>query len=380
MATNTPNLNLVKPDLTDNVDIDDLNGNMDIIDGLGIEDLASSNITSPVEGDSLVYDGSDWVNAPKSGNAIINGDFGVWQRGTSFSTAGFEYTADRWIRLSGGDTVSRQSFTSADIEAVGYGDAEYFLRFAKTGGDTFSRMAQRIEDVRTFAGQQVTISFWAKGTNPSSGTGIRVWFGQDFGSGGSGIDETFAPILTLTGSWQRFTFTVSLPSIPGKTIGANNFLAVNIGAYNNSATYTLDLWGVQLEAGPVATPFKLAGGGSKAAELALCQRYYYRLNPAVNSILGSGYNLQTSVAQHVIPFPTTMRTIPTALEQSGSAGDYSVQYANTIGNLVVVPSFVPGTSSSGTVAANTNSVLTQGQGSLLRANGVNAFLAWSAEL
>jgi hypothetical protein len=32
MATNTPNFNLLKPDLTDNVDIDDLNGNMDIID------------------------------------------------------------------------------------------------------------------------------------------------------------------------------------------------------------------------------------------------------------------------------------------------------------------------------------------------------------
>ena len=32
MATNTPNYNLVKPDLTDIVDIADINGNMDIID------------------------------------------------------------------------------------------------------------------------------------------------------------------------------------------------------------------------------------------------------------------------------------------------------------------------------------------------------------
>ena len=32
MATNTPNFNLIKPDLTDNVDIDDINSNMDIID------------------------------------------------------------------------------------------------------------------------------------------------------------------------------------------------------------------------------------------------------------------------------------------------------------------------------------------------------------
>jgi hypothetical protein len=44
MATNTPNFNLVKPDLTDIVDIGDINGNMDIIDsalasGSGIDSV-----------------------------------------------------------------------------------------------------------------------------------------------------------------------------------------------------------------------------------------------------------------------------------------------------------------------------------------------------
>jgi hypothetical protein len=33
MATNTTNFNLIKPDLTDNVDIGDINTNMDTIDG-----------------------------------------------------------------------------------------------------------------------------------------------------------------------------------------------------------------------------------------------------------------------------------------------------------------------------------------------------------
>lgn len=32
MATLTPNYSLIKPDLSDNVDVDDLNDNMDIID------------------------------------------------------------------------------------------------------------------------------------------------------------------------------------------------------------------------------------------------------------------------------------------------------------------------------------------------------------
>jgi len=69
MATNTPNFNLVKPDLTDPVDIVQLNGNTDIIDTeLGSLSAAMppnfSNvaITTPVAGQKLIYDGTNWVN------------------------------------------------------------------------------------------------------------------------------------------------------------------------------------------------------------------------------------------------------------------------------------------------------------------------------
>ncbi len=72
MATNTPNFNLVKPDLTDNVDIDVLNGNMDIIDtalaagGGDIENLDDVDITTPSDGEVLQYDGTNWVNTAAS--------------------------------------------------------------------------------------------------------------------------------------------------------------------------------------------------------------------------------------------------------------------------------------------------------------------------
>jgi hypothetical protein len=291
MATNTTRLGLIKPDLTDNVDIGDINDNMDDIDdAVGAKVVTSTTRPAvPFDGQlifetdtnkTLVWDGVVWketsgnILVPQSGNAIINGDFDIWQRGTSFSSAGFEYTADRWMRLSASDSVTRQAFTPADLTAIGYGDATFFLRYAKTSAEGFSRISQKIEDVRKFSGQQITLSFWAKGTNTSSGSNLRSWFQQDFGSGGSSFVEFFAPTFSLTSSWQRFTFTVNVPSISGKTIGANSFLSFFVGAYNNTATYTLDIWGVQIEAGPVATPFKLAGGGSKQAELALCQRYY----------------------------------------------------------------------------------------------------------
>lgn len=44
MATNTTYYNLIKPDLTDNVDIDDINDNMDIIDS-ALNTLATTTPT-----------------------------------------------------------------------------------------------------------------------------------------------------------------------------------------------------------------------------------------------------------------------------------------------------------------------------------------------
>jgi len=44
-------------------------------------------------------------------NKIINGNFGIWQRGTSLAAAG--YLADRFSAYAGGSTIvqSRQAFT-----------------------------------------------------------------------------------------------------------------------------------------------------------------------------------------------------------------------------------------------------------------------------
>lgn len=63
MATNTPKLNLTKPDFTDVVDVTQLNSNMDILD----DALAPTSITSPVAGELIQYDGTNWINAVVSG-------------------------------------------------------------------------------------------------------------------------------------------------------------------------------------------------------------------------------------------------------------------------------------------------------------------------
>jgi len=209
-------------------------------------------------------------------NRIINGDFGVWQRGTSFSNPVNEtYLADRFNIVFDGTgatrTVSQQAFTPGTAPVSGY-ESAYFIRMAQTvagSGGTYIGFNQRIEDVRTYAGQTITLSFWAKADASRT---ILPNFQQNFGTGGSTTVATSGTTITLTTSWARYTQSFTLPSITGKTIGTSSLLQLFLWFAANTVQ-TIDLWGVQIEAGSVATPFTTASG-TLQGELALCQRYY----------------------------------------------------------------------------------------------------------
>jgi hypothetical protein len=212
-----------------------------------------------------------------SGNAIINGAFEINQRNFT-STTSNAYGFDQWQYLASGSTgtYSAQSFATGAALAVGY-EATNFARLAITTGNDNARLHQRIESVKTFAGQTVTLSFYAKGTNPATAGHLAASLNQVFGSGGSAENALPQQTFVLTENWQRYSFTFLVDSISGKTIGTNDHLIVSIGQGSSTSTdsWTLDIWGVQLEAGTVATPFK-RNAPSIQAELAACQRYFYR--------------------------------------------------------------------------------------------------------
>jgi hypothetical protein len=208
-------------------------------------------------------------------NKIINGDFGIWQRGTSFTPTNNSYTADRFGVTFGGSgtlSVSQQTFTPGAAPVAGY-EGQFFARMSVTTVSTISALGffQGIEDVRTFANQTVTVSFWAKADSART---ISTAFGQGFGTGGSSfISGIGSTNLSVTTSWTRVTATISIPSVSGKTIGAGSALYFYIFT-GQASGLTVDIWGVQVEAGSIATPYVDAGGGSVGAELALCQRYF----------------------------------------------------------------------------------------------------------
>jgi hypothetical protein len=108
-----------------------------------------------------------------------------------------------------------------------------------------------------------------------------------------------------------------LASIAGKTIGTNNALWIQLISYTaQTGNFDVDVWGVQLESGTVATPFR-RNAPSIQAELAACQRYYWRtLLERQDGPLGVGGTGTTTTAEIYISFPVQMRAIPSAVEWS----------------------------------------------------------------
>jgi hypothetical protein len=330
-------------------------------------------------------------------NKIINGDMAINQRGFTSSTTDGVFPYDRFgCRLTGDgtSTVSTQTFTPGAAPVAGYEAANY-VRFVTTGQTSAAVrtvLRQTIEGVRTFAGQTVTLSFWAKAATGTPKIAANLF--QAFGSGGSANVNAPAGTVTISTSWARYSLTVAIPSISGKTIGTSNGLGVDLAVsagstYNTEfssigiQTGTFDIWGIQVEYGSKATPFQLAGGGDPQSELAMCQRYYYRATlDAIGARLGSGYVNSTTELNLTVPFPVTMRTKPTALEQNGTAADYQVlTTGNTITNCNAVPAISTATQAmQGVVQLPVASGLVAGQGGTMRVATAGAYLGWSAEL
>lgn len=95
---------------------------------------------------------------------------------------------------------------------------------------------------------------------------------------------------------------------------ANSTRTTNQVNFINTAAGNFRLSGVQLEVGDTATPFEHRSYGQ---ELALCQRYYMRWQPKVNSgstsypAVGFGYATGTGNANYGISTPSAMRATPT---------------------------------------------------------------------
>ena len=268
-------------------------------------------------------------------NKIINGDFFINQRAFSTTTTDGAYGFDRFMWESGaGGTWSAQTFTPGTAPVAGY-EGKNFSRIVttgQTGAGVYTVLEQKMESVRTFANQTVTVSFWAKAASGTPKIAPELY--QYFGSGGSPSASISTPgtQVTISTSWARYSSTITVPSISGKTLGtAGDFLQLSLwvsaGTTFNARSgslgiqsNTFDIWGVQIEAGSTATDFQTASG-SYGGELALCQRYYEQTFASaatesankVSSYSDSNYTQGTR-------WKVTKRVAPTVVVYSSNGG------------------------------------------------------------
>ncbi len=266
-------------------------------------------------------------------NAVINGDFRLWQRGTSFNNPNGAYTADRWIGFCGaGNTVvySRQAFAPGTIA----GEPRYFLRMEKTAGAAAApEVHQRIEGVRSFADRKITVSVRAKADSARS---ITIGPTQVFGTGGSPSSSVpvagQSQLLTTTWAWYSKTFTI--PSIAGKTLGTNEDDHLDIAVtWGTNANGSIDIAEIQVEEGEAATPFERR---PLPIEWLIASRYYwksYDTDVAPGTATGSngaeagisGLNSAVHAVRHSIAFPVPMRKVPTftLYDTAGASGNWT---------------------------------------------------------
>ena len=273
-------------------------------------------------------------------NKIINGGFDIWQRGTvGWMGSVVSYvSADRWSgRHTGGANSSISQSTSVPTGS-GF---RYSAKVGRSSGSSTAGYVELLQAIETnnsisLQGQTVTLSFYAKiGANFSGASNqiaayIFTGTGTDDAASNmgswAGVSSSGSNFILST-SWQKFTLTASL--------GSN---ITQIGLYfnyQNSGTSGADdnfyITGIQLEAGPVATPFEFRQIGT---ELALCQRYYSAVSSLFYDTVGSAYNglTQTRYAYHIgLSLPVQQRSSPTITYSMnvGPGTDVSANFAST---------------------------------------------------
>ena len=254
----------------------------------------------------------NFTPATKDGtkNLIINGAFQVWQRSTSSTSTGWGYyTADRWnTNLRDGAGTMSQYDMGSELQPF-----IYAFKTAMTSAATTSPVVQqKVEDSRRFKNQTVTYSFYAKASKA-----ITVDTSFDLLWANSS-NATTAQSNSITTSWQRFTYTVTLPNPSGTYNATYDHLYCKF-VLPISDTYDFYITGVQLELGDTATPFEHRSYGD---ELARCQRYYTKETGMTNYMMPlalSGTYGDIRANRYYMPVEMRVNGTKTVTLNSGSA-------------------------------------------------------------
>jgi hypothetical protein len=317
-----------------------------------IASVNGSVITANTIANSAIQTGAveNYLNAggrPLSNrNLIFNGAMQIAQRNTSVTTITTNdavLTADRWKITSGSlgtwtmnvesngptSTGLRNSANLICTSAQSSPPAGSYLLFKQ---DMEGQMMQSIKK-GTPGAEQVTVSFWVKSSN--TGTFIAEMRDND---NSRACSRSFT--INSSDTWEKETITFpadttgqldndnarsmelafwfgsgsdyaggTLQTTWGTSAGADNTRAAGQLNLANRVGNYIAFTGVQWEVGPVATPFEFRPYGT---ELALCQRYYWKIAQGTGEPYGmTGNTAAGNAIWSQFGLPVTMRATPT---------------------------------------------------------------------
>jgi len=257
--------------------------------------------------------GSDLIAAYERGSLsfrspILNGDFSVWQRGTSLSglTAGGTFVADRFLLTYGGGSAAGSVTYSRVTDAPsGFKYAARVQHVGSASSPNEYALRQMVEMQSAFhlIGQPLTASFWYK----SNRTGNHAYrFSHNGITGASITNGNFS--VSSADTWEFKVVPIAdLASASGSSIADTDwgihfdvgFKMYTAGLSSISAGDYFQVTGIRLEPGVVATPFE-----RRAIEFDLCQRFY-QTNPRS---LAFGQGANSLLYQHICH--VAMRSTP----------------------------------------------------------------------
>ena len=263
-----------------NSDISTINTTINTIDST-LSDMPTKEYVDDTVNDAV---DSLFISNP---NLLINGDFQVWQRGTSFANKTNSYTADRWCIKNGKNTPTALVEKSDDVP-----DDQYICQSIHIKESDSENSYLRYYFDSVIKGN-VTLSFWYK-TTKAFDVSIR-----------NNNTTTILPGKpAIVNTWTRYvhSFAVDSPT----------YLNV-VHAMSAGDVY---ITGVKLEYGEVATPFVPK---TYQEELESCQNYFQKINllykPGVTNNSGAFVSFSCDTKLRSVDGITPTVTIDTAPTQ-----------------------------------------------------------------
>ncbi len=336
---------------------------------------------------------TDTVNNP---NLLINGDFRVAQRGTSFTSASSPannddtYLLDRWVNLSDGNDIVDVSQETTTVPTGAYAAIKLDIETANKKAGILQVIEAR--DAETIIGGTASLSFKARagGSNATVDklrAGVISWSStadsvtSDVVSAwnAEGADPTLATNWTFENTPSDLTLTTSYQTFTIENISIDTASTANVGVFiwidNDDGTVAdlVYITDVKLESSAVATTYRPR---PVEAETVLCQRFFWRWAPgATSAAIATGVAFSSTQMNGLIKYPVQMRVAPSL--SVSAASQFNV--LTTGGNAASAISLSSPTEER-TYVIVTSSSLTGGHGAVLESNNTAATLSLDAEL